>query len=371
MAVDKDRKNAYLWYSGATDLTGKTLAEALEMKHGRDKPNLKDVCMVVGWGAKTGKAVDLAGVEVMNHPDKIRANRNKLNALKIMEKAGVAVAPFIDAEEYTKIGKPGCKVSFPVIGRTNWHQGGKGFWTCPAAVQAHAAAGNGAGYFQQLIEIKDEFRLHTFGDKVIYAVKKVARSIEDMEDAFIKHETQRQKDLTEKAGEKFDAKTMDNVIRRMAKKHAADGPNMLIRSNRMGWKFVPVAKVDAGLEKVAVDALKAIGLNFGAVDACTDVNGKHWILEVNTGPGLEGKSLETWAAEFKKHIDKVLKPVVLAEKIAKVAAKKAAPAKKAVSIKETNSKKSLLDKIALMKEMTEAADEQEAGVLLNVFKKMM
>jgi hypothetical protein len=367
MPVDKNMSNAYLWYSGATDVTGKKLAEALGMKHGDKKPATKDVCMAIGWGVKTKEAVSLVGIPTLNHPDNIARNRNKSASLKLMLDAGVNVAPFIDAARAHLIGTKGVTVVLPVIGRTNFHQGGKGFWNCPTPTHIKAAVDEGAGYFQNLIEIKDEFRLHTFGDKVIYAVKKTKRSTEEMEEAFIKHEMDQQESLAAKNGNVMDKTTMEVMLRRQAKKFAQDGANMLIRSNRLGWKFIRVKSIDKALEEQAVKALKAIGLDFGAVDCCIDADGKPWVIEVNSGPGLEESTFDAWVEAFRASITAILQPKPVASKEAVISIPKPAKNKEAAVV---GKKSELTERVKLMSELVAAADEAEASVLGSLFKKM-
>jgi glutathione synthase/RimK-type ligase-like ATP-grasp enzyme len=366
--VDKIIGNAYLWYSGATDVTGKKLAEALGCKHGNEKPATKDICAVIGWGIKSKDAVTLGTIPVLNSPDKIALNRNKVAALIAMAAAGVNVAPFVETEKVKIVDnhlKAG--VILPVIGRTNYHQGGKGFWHCPTMTHVKAAIDEGAGYFQNLIEIKDEFRLHTFGDKVIYAVKKVKRTVAEMEEAYIKQETERQEAIAAKNGETLDKATMTAFLRRQAKKFAQDGANMLIRSNRLGWKFMHVKTTDKALEAEAVKALKAIGLDFGAVDCCIDASGKPWIIEVNSGPGLEETSFDIWVEALRSGVNKHLKPSTAAKAAVKTK-DMAADAKKVDA--GGSVKQSLAEKVKLMSEMVQNADEEESSVLNSIFKKM-
>jgi glutathione synthase/RimK-type ligase-like ATP-grasp enzyme len=371
--VDKVVGNTYLWYSGATDVTGKKLAEALGCKHGSEKPTAKDnVCAIVGWGIKSKNTTGTlpGAIPILNTPDKIALNRNKVAALAAMAAAGVNVAPFVETGNVKIAGnqlKAG--VMLPVIGRTNYHQGGKGFWNCPTMTHVRAAIDEGAGYFQNLIEIKDEFRLHTFGDKVIYAVKKVKRTVEEMEDAYIKQETERQEAIALKNGETLDKATMVAFLRRQAKKFAQDGANMLIRSNRLGWKFVHVKTIDSHLEAEAVKALKAIGLDFGAVDCCIDATNKAWVIEVNSGPGLEETSFNVWVEAFRSKLNSILQPATDIKANKESKSKDATIIAKA-SVVGASTKQSLAEKVKLMSEMVEKADEEETSVLNNIFKKM-
>lgn len=357
----------YIWYSKATDVTGTKLAEALEIEHGSKKPSASKYDIVIGWGTKTKERIHLNGSlrnypesdlqkKILNHPDSILGNRNKLRALNLMEGSGVAVAPFAGIEDVLTSRAPNVKL--PLIGRTNYHQGGKGFWMCPTASHVREATNDGAQYFQNMIEIKDEYRLHVFGGKVIYAVKKVKRTKEEYKDAYIRQELERQKNLAERNDNDFDEETARLVIERMAKKKVADGANMLIRSNRLGWKFSHVKTVDENLNEEAVNSLKALGLDFGAVDCCIDTEDKPYIIEVNTGPGLEGTPFKAYVDEFKS----AMQPKAKVKETTKPKAK---------SVSSTRSiKDEMLLKSTLLTELISKADENEAEALQSVFSKM-
>jgi len=47
-----------------------------------------------------------------------------------------------------------------------------------------------------------------------------------------------------------------------------------------------------GIDDLSVDAIKALGLTYGAVDIIEDHDGKLYVLEVNTAFGLEGTTVE-------------------------------------------------------------------------------
>jgi glutathione synthase/RimK-type ligase-like ATP-grasp enzyme len=377
--VDKSIANVYIYHSPATDITGTNLAEALGCKHGSKKPVLKNTCMVIGWGAKTKDNCSLGKLPVLNHPDKIRDNRHKFRSMEIMAGAGVNIAPFIKAADAGNIGAANCPVSLPVVGRRNYHQGGKGFWMCPTMAQVQAAIGEekGAQYFQKFLEIKDEFRLHVMNGEMIYGVKKVQRTVKEFEEAYVRQEMERQESLAKKNNDKLDKKTMETMLRRQAKKIAADGANQMLRSNKLGWKFSRVQKVNKGLIDEAVKALAALGLDFGAVDCVTDIHGKHYILEVNTGPGLQGSPFDAYTAAFKAIIEKTLAPPKKAAP--KKAAAKRAPAKKglaaaankAVANQTFSGKAGLQQKLALASELAaNAENDEEAEVLDKIMGRM-
>lgn len=358
---DKSVKDAYIWYSNATDVTGTKLAETIGIDHGRDKPDPSKYDLVIGWGTKVKHPVSLGKAKILNNPDRILANRDKLEALKLMYDKGVSVAGFTAAEDIMnqlKTSKKGIKL--PLIGRTKYHQGGKGFWICPTMTHITAAVEDGAKYFQNMIEIKNEYRLHIFNGKIIYAVKKSKKSKEEYQDSFVLQELETQKKLAEKNGNPFDEDTAKLIIGRMAKKKVADGADMIIRSNKLGWKFSHVKTVDKALEREAVKSLKALRLDFGAVDCCIDVNNIPYVIEVNTGPGLEKTTFDTYVKAFKSILDK--KPDV------NKTAKQDSPDTIKTSFRTT--KEELLVKTTLFTELVENANEAEAKALKGVFKKM-
>jgi glutathione synthase/RimK-type ligase-like ATP-grasp enzyme len=69
-----------------------------------------------------------------------------------------------------------------------------------------------------------------------------------------------------------------------------------VRSHANGFIFqrkniVPSEARDA----LAILAVRTLGLDFGAVDIIEDKAGNFYVLEVNTAPGLEGQTIESYA----------------------------------------------------------------------------
>ncbi len=344
-------KNTYIWYSPATDVTGKIIAEKLGCESGTKKPLVK-FKKVVCWGTKTKDAVNVVNNKVFNHPDNIRVNRNKLLALKKMKAANCKIAAF--SENFNDL-------NFPMIARTKYHQGGSGFWLCLNKSQVSAAANEGAQYYQNYINIKDEYRLHVVDGKVIYAVKKVARN--NLKDAFVNHYGNHINNYAKKNNINVDTETLELTLRRLARK-LATSVDMIVRSNTRGWKFnrVKPESLDASLKKQAIDAVAALGLTYGAVDCCT-TNDSTYIIECNTGPGLEGSSLEAWIIALKELLnDKKEKPA--ANKV--VVEAQAVPAKMA----KKNVKEKLKAQAKMMEAMVDAADNAQLEALQGLWQKM-
>lgn len=309
-----NKDNVYIWYSSATDITGKKLQEVLKINGGNKAPTtIPEV--LIGWGTKHDTLINFSeATKILNHPNAIKINRNKLEALTSMRNKEVSIADFTSSEDVlTQLENN--TIQLPLIGRTKYHQGGKGFWMCPTNTHVRTAIEDGAQYFQKMIEIKNEYRIHIFNDDVIYAVKKIKRTPEEFEEAFIEDEMARQKKLAEKNNNQFDETTALLMLRRQAKNATAGGANMMIRSNKLGWKFSKINTVPTEICTEAIKAVKALKLNFGAVDCCTDDTGKVFIIEVNTGPGLEGTTFDNYVEAFNKFFNTPEKKVEIIETI--------------------------------------------------------
>ena len=60
-----------------------------------------------------------------------------------------------------------------------------------------------------------------------------------------------------------------------------------------GYTFTRnVGEYNLNVHTLGVDAVKALGLNYGAVDIIEDSQGELYVLEVNTAFGLEGTTIE-------------------------------------------------------------------------------
>jgi D-alanine-D-alanine ligase-like ATP-grasp enzyme len=51
-------------------------------------------------------------------------------------------------------------------------------------------------------------------------------------------------------------------------------------------------------DQLSVEAVAALGLDFGAVDIIEDKEGNFYVLEINTAPGLEGHTVTSYAKAF-------------------------------------------------------------------------
>lgn len=90
----------------------------------------------------------------------------------------------------------------------------------------------------------------------------------------------------------------------VSKKRRRNGAKVhMIRNHENGYVFctenvqAPEEVIEAGFA-----AVEALGLDFGAVDILAKTTGEVAVLEVNTAPGLEGKTLDWYAEQLGGYI---------------------------------------------------------------------
>lgn len=74
-----------------------------------------------------------------------------------------------------------------------------------------------------------------------------------------------------------------------------------VRSHDNGFIFARnnITKCNAR-DTLATLACEALGLDFGAVDIIEDKKGRLYVLEVNTAPGLEGQTIDSYSKAFRE-----------------------------------------------------------------------
>lgn len=293
----------YVWDSNATDVTGRNIAEGLRGTESRIKPRVVSGDIVIGWGTKINEDTEFAdNITVINHPNAIRKNRNKFTALELMssdEELNHNIKKFCKANSiFTNNGE--LNLELPLIGRKNYHQGGENFWLCLTKFQVAEAIGEGAQYFQEYIDIKDEYRLHVFGNTIIYAVKKVENATKE---GWVTQRIEKVSDYAQKNNVNIDDATLNYVLGIIYGEQQL--PDKIVRSNKRGWKFssVRLNTLSNNLKTAAIKAINVIGLDFGAVDCCIDADDNAFIIEVNSAPGLQGTTLTKYLEAFQAKIN--------------------------------------------------------------------
>jgi len=212
--------------------------------------------------------------------------------------------------------------------------------------------------------VKEEFRLHVVDGKVIYAQRKVPRS--NMKEAHVTDQMDKIKRMAEKKGTKIDEATLKFAMEYQGGKIAS--PDLIIKSNTRGYKFssLKLENVNKGLASECIKAVEALGLQFGAVDCVLDTEDNPWVIEVNTGPGLEGTAFKNYVNAFADVINKILKPAT-APKTTAATAKKTVKA--GVGVKPSKVKVDP-NKLRMLADMLDEASEEESEAVNAVAARM-
>lgn len=200
----------------------------------------EETTCLIRWGT----VIKTPRTTTYNRAEAIKIASNKARCRKLLQKNKIAVPPM-------KIGE------YPCIARTRKHLKGKGFWYCKNPLQMGLAIIKGARYFSSLYPKFNEYRVHVGHGMVLLVSKKV--------------------------GDK--------------EKH-------LIWNYNNGFRYKTVRWNDyrKDVVKLAIEAVKIAGLDFGAVDIMTDPILPSLppavVLEINTAPALTNYSASRYARYF-------------------------------------------------------------------------
>lgn len=235
----------------------RALAKALGGRRVREFPVVKPGDVVINWGDSQCPNAP----QLLNSPSAIRLAANKLTAFDALHSAGVSIPAYAKTKD--DVHWPGITV---VRHKLTGHSG-EGI----EIVENRQDLPN-APLYVQYIKKEDEYRVHVGrkfdgdpyhegGVASIIAVQRKARRKE----------------------------TPDNEV------------NWQVRNHDNGFVFVregfvaPSCVIDA-----ARSALIGSDLGFGAVDVIYNrKEGKAYVLEINTAPGLEGRTVDDYANFFR------------------------------------------------------------------------
>lgn len=256
MFLERSTPINYLLYAAESSVTGRALLDALKEQgvdiRGGTKIPEAELGTLIRWGATS--PVARKPKRVLNSMKAIQAASNKREALNIMRASGVNVPTVLNAGE-VKLEH------LPVLGRKDHHVGANDIILCMNMRDVERAKAAGCSHFSKYIPTKAEYRVHVFGDQIIKTSQKI---------------------LTEP--------------------ELATQP--WIRNLGAGYTFRQSENRLSGASRgMAIDAVHALGLNFGAVDVIISDDDQTYILEVNTAPGLQtDTSIEAYLEQFKQAI---------------------------------------------------------------------
>ena len=231
--------------------TSKLIARAMGISRYNKRADYLDRAdNLIRWGQT--KTVEVDGLELNNREAIILAS-NKPECRKTLFENKIPVPKETEIE-------------YPVVGRSKKHKAGDNFFYCENAEEVQRAKDNGAVYFAQFYPKTNEYRVHVGGGKVLL--------------------------MSIKEGDK---------TQRVWNKKLSNFNFRHLR--RSVWLNDPHLKA---MCKTAKKAIKAVGLDFGAVDIMADAGEGHApfvITEINTAPSLSPLAVEKYVTYFNRAID--------------------------------------------------------------------
>jgi glutathione synthase/RimK-type ligase-like ATP-grasp enzyme len=220
---------------------------------GRFRPRRTD--LVINWGNTHVPNWRFDSRCDLNNPDNVRIAACKLATFNKLEENHVPTPRFTTSRETA----------------TTWLDSGSTI-LCRTLLNSHSGRGiivvqpdntlQDAPLYVEYKKKRAEYRVHVFGGEVIDECHKRKRNSEERPENF----------------------------------------NTFIRSYNNGWVFCRDGLLpDPNRSRIAIEAVSALGLDFGAVDMIyNEREQQYYVLEVNTAPGLEGTTLTKYLDVFRR-----------------------------------------------------------------------
>jgi glutathione synthase/RimK-type ligase-like ATP-grasp enzyme len=241
--------------------SAKALAEALGIWRIKHDGEILKSDLVINWGAsKIKRRLDLE--EMFNEPHAVARAVNKLQAFKCLD----GHVPIPEWTEEQEVALKWLREGATVVCRTklNGHSG-QGLELMPNGDPDFHPEIDWveAPLYTKYIPKKEEYRLHVFRDRVFFVQRKA-----------------RNKGVPD------------------------DQVNWKVRNHANGFVFAHIGvDVPDVAKESAITAVRALGLDFGAVDMIwNQKEDKYYVIEVNTACGLEGTTLEKYVEVFKEFV---------------------------------------------------------------------
>lgn len=238
--------------------SAKKLAEALDCKRIKHEgAPLKAAKVVINWGASKIERQFPNLKKIFNKPEAVAIASNKLSTFKALQRDGVNIPEFTTKKE--EANKWLAKSE--VVARTvlNGHSG-----IGITIIEKGADNLPDAKLYTEYVPKRHEYRIHVFEDKAFFVQRKARKQ-----------------------------EVPDEEV------------NWKVRNLAGGFIFAhKEVVIGEDAKEQAVKAVKALGLDFGAVDIVyNEKQQKYYVLEVNTACGLEGTTLEKYVEQFEKALN--------------------------------------------------------------------
>jgi glutathione synthase/RimK-type ligase-like ATP-grasp enzyme len=247
--------NKFRIYPYGPSDTANLLNEALNgllIKQNNSQYKYRPDHLVINWGSSK-RPVSMYRNPCLNVFELVDVATSKMGTFQTLKNAGVQTVPWTkdkkEALHWLKNGK--------VLGR-DLDKGSQGRGITVYQKKDKDRLGDHL-FYVPYIKKEREIRVHVFGDKPIFVQEKL-------------------------------------------KKNGHEDRDPYIRSHLRGWIFgfhhLEEKPVDPIVIETAVKAVRAIGLDFGAVDIGWSKDKGATVFEINTAPGLEETSLKKYVEAF-------------------------------------------------------------------------
>lgn len=228
------------------DEMGKDI-ELYKSNNGKITPYINnELDVTIRWGCTSSISSNI----MYNKRTAIKKASNKLRARKIFRENEINIP---------KTWENPNNCEFPLIARPKYHWGGKNFYYCEDKQDLYAAIREGAEYFSEFYPKTREFRVHISHGKVLICCEKF---VEDK----------------------------DKLIWNLRKNKDSE------------WQALRWSNIDPSIAKLAIQSIKALGLDYGAVDILAEPKDNRSpnavVIEVNTAPRLGDYSSSRYAEYF-------------------------------------------------------------------------
>lgn len=259
-------------YNGGSE-SAKTLSELLgapRIKAENSKYVGGKGKLVINWGSSSASEAVLRSECVLNHPSAVGLATNKLSFFETIQRYndnddGLVHIPVwtTDPNEVRRWAERG---STAVCRTVLQGHSGEGIILYTPEMFAQRMAVPAARLYTMYIKKKYEYRVHVMGENVIDVQRKIRN--------------------TQVADENI---------------------NWQIRNYDNGFVYARqdnnLGRLPAGLNSLAINTVRALGLDFGAVDIIhNERENATYVLEVNTAPGMQGETGHIYAREFQRLI---------------------------------------------------------------------
>lgn len=246
--------------------SAKDLAQVLNIMRVRPDgeyiPKIGNV--IINWGSGHTPAwlqkAAVRGVKILNKLDNVKIAGNKLSTLRTLQAAGISVPEFTTSMDLARRWVHGGDT---VVERHTLNRNsGEGIRIVNLDDDEMPSVIHAAPLYTKFIPKTAEFRVHVFRGEVIDCIEK-------------------KRQLAENRGPEF---------------------NKYVSSIHQGWVFSRTNIRDIPeVRQIAIRAVNSLGLDFGAVDIIY-YEGRPYVLEVNTAPGLSGMTLVKYANAFRRYM---------------------------------------------------------------------